>query len=1119
MDIDSWLRDLDLNCYAEAFLDNAVDAEILPTLTAEDLKDLGVTLVGHRRKLLTAIEALRKPSLDTVDGSANPLNPAPNVQPPHDAAERRQLTVLFCDLVGSTVLSQQLDPEDMRDVLRVYQDTCAGMIARFEGFVAKFMGDGVLAYFGYPRAQEDSAERAVRSGLALTQAVAALTEPGGEPLAARVGIATGVVVVGDLIGMGASEEQSVAGETPNLAARLQALAQPGAVVVAPGTLDLVAGVFEIEDLGNCALKGIAEPVHVSRVIGERTTESRFQARHVTARTPFTGRDEEIALLLRRWQLARDGEGQVVILAGEAGFGKSRITQMLCESVAGEPHFRLNYQCSPYHTNSALHPVIAQLVFAAGFAPDDLPQHKLRKLEALLAPSTDGLDAVAPLFAALLSLSTGDRYPPLTLSPQERKEQTRQALADQLTGLARGQPVLVIFEDVHWVDPTTLELLDLVVERCQSVRALLIITHRPEFSPPWSGHAHVTTYSLNRLGRKDCAAMVESLASGKRLPEAVLDQIVAKTDGVPLFVEELTKTVLESGLLADAGDRYVLKGPLPPMAIPTTLQDSLMARLDRLGPRKEIAQTAAVIGREFGRELVAEVAELPDDEIEDTLAHLVESGLIFPRGAPPTASYIFKHALVQDAAYASLLRGRRQSLHGRILEILERRSEAVPFETLARHAAEAGDVEKAVDYWWRAAQVATARSAITEAIAHLENGLLMLATLPESEERAQLELDMQLALGNACIAVTGWTSESTARAFERARILSENVQDPQPRNVVANGRYVIFLLRGHLNECLELADDLSAWAEQGTCPPVLAHRCRGVTLFHLGRLNEARKQLETGFLLYDDDRDSGLAHQYGYNPLFSLMGYLCMTLHHLGHLDQARDMHWRFVDRVSKNRHIPSRAFGLFQASVLRVLDPELSDDRSLLDETITLCEQHGFPNWHAMAVAHRGLTIARSGGLETGLKDIERGLSEWRTTGATLMIPHFLLMMTEVLALQGRWAAAVACITDALDQVPSTGGYLDVPKLLRTRGQIAIASGQENGVDAASWLTRAIDTAREQNARLEELRAATSLARLWAAQGKRAEAGDLLAPLHGWFTEGFHMQDLRDASALLDELR
>jgi len=1111
VDIAGWLRNLGLDRYDQAFHENEIDAEILPTLTAEDLKDIGVTVVGHRRKLLNAIEALRSDPSESDKSAVTP--------PLLGQAERRQLTVLFCDLVASTALSQQLDPEDMRDVIRLYQDTCAGVIARFEGFVAKFMGDGVLAYFGYPHAHEDSAERAVRAGLALTQAVAALTEPGGTPLTARVGIATGVVVVGDLIGMGASEEQSVAGETPNLAARLQALAHPGTVVVAPSTMDLVAGIFETEDLGDCTLKGIADPIRPSRVTGERATESRFEARNTAAHTPFIGREEEIALLLRRWQLARDGEGQVVVLSSEPGFGKSRITQALCETLAGEPHLRLNYQCSPYHTNSALHPIIAQLEFAAGFTAEDVPEQKLQKLEALLAASTNDLETVVPLLAALLSLPTADRHPPLTLSPQEQKAQTRQALAGQLTGLAREQPVLVIFEDVHWVDPTTLELLDLVIQRCQSVRALMIITHRPEFFPAWSGHAHVTTYSLNRLGRKDCAAMVENLAAGKRLPRAVLEQIVAKTDGVPLFVEELTKTVLESGLLVDAGDRYVLEGPLPPMAIPTTLQDSLMARLDRLGRLKEIAQTAAVIGREFDRELVAEVAEWSDADIEIALTQLVEAGLIFPRGAPPSTGYIFKHALVQDAAYGSLLRGRRQSLHGRILEILERSPETVSFEILARHAAEAGDAEKAVDYWWHAAQAATARSAIKEAIAHLQNGLRMLATLPESEENTRLELDMQLALGNASIAVTGWASETTAAAFERARVLSKNRQDPLPRNMITNGRYVILLLRGRLNECLELADDLSAWAEEGTCPPVLSHRCRGVTLFHLGQLDKAREQFETGLLLYDEDRDHGLAHQYGYNPLFSLMGYLCMTLHHLGHLDQARDMHWRFVDRASTYPHIPSRAFGLFQASVLRALDPEISNDRSLLDETVTLCEQYGFPNWHAMAVAHRGMTIARSGALETGLQDIKRGLDEWRSTGATLMVPHFLLMTAEVQALGGEWAKAIDCIIDALDVVPSAGGYIDIPKLLRTRGQIAIASGEGTDEDAASWLTRAIVTAREQNAHLEELRAATSLARLWGDQGKRDEARDLLAPIHDWFTEGFNMQDLKEAGTLLHELR
>ena len=698
MDITAWLRGLGLERYAGAFADHAIDAEVLPELTEADLEKLGV-LLGHRKKLLKAIEALGRGGVPSTP-VAQSLAPVARRE-----AERRHLTVLFCDLAGSTALSGQLDPEAMRDVITRYQNAVAGEILRFEGHVAKFMGDGVLAYFGWPMAHEDDAERALRAGLALVRAVGE-REAAGRPLAARIGISTGLVVVGDLVGEGAAQEQAVVGETPNLAARLLTLAQPGCVVISQATRRLVGGRFDLEDLATHTLKGFAQPVHAWRVLGESRAEGRFEALHGAGLTPLVGREHELALLLDRFELASGGEGQVVLLSGEAGIGKSRITRSVIEHLATEPHTRLRYYCSPYYANSALHPVTAQLERAAGFLADDTTDQKLDKLEAMLGQASGRIAEAAPLAAALLSIPTGDRYPALNLTPQAQKARTFEVLLDQLTGLAARQPVLMILEDAHWIDPTTSELFELTIDRLQRLPILLLISFRPEFTSPWTGFAHITSLTLNRLGRNQGVAIIAELTGGKGLPDEVLKQILERTDGVPLFVEELTKAVLELGLVFDAGDHYELAGPLPPLAIPATLHDSLMARLDRLTPVKEVAQIGAVIGREFGHELLAAVAPLAGDQLDEALTQLVNSELLFRRGAAPQASYSFKHALIQEAAYQSLLKSKRQQLHARIADALEEgfpETTIIQPELLAQHYTEAGLAERAIAYWEKAGQ--------------------------------------------------------------------------------------------------------------------------------------------------------------------------------------------------------------------------------------------------------------------------------------------------------------------------------------------------------------------------------------------------------------------------------
>ena len=714
MDVADWLRTLSLERYEAKFRENDVGAELLPNLTADDLKDLGITSVGHRRQILEALAALRIKNTQVVDPRA-PTSPSESPRPAETTAERRPLSVMFCDLIGSTALSSQLDPEDLREVIRTYQACVATTILQFDGFIARYVGDGVLIYFGWPEAGETDAERAVRAGLAVAAAVGSASVS-GTPLQVRIGIATGLVVIGEPIGTGDSRQQTAVGETPNLAARLQSLAGPGEVVIDAATRQQIGGLFACRDLGAIELKGLPAAVPAWQVLLENRTLGQFEALRSGA-TPLVGRDEEMELLIRRWAQAKTGTGRVVLVSAEPGVGKSRLAEALAVGIAAEPHVRIRYFCSPHHQDSALYPVIAQMERAAGFTHADAPAARFAKLQALLVAT--GEEDVA-LLAELHSLKSAARAPPLDLTPQRKKEKTFEALLRQVEGLSRQQPLLMVFDDLHWIDPSSRELLDRVIERVPKWRVLLIVLFRPEFQPPWTGQPHVTMLTLARLHRRDTAAMVATVAGSAALPSEIIEEIAERTDGVPLFVEELTKAVLESGAQGAAALSSV-----PHPSVPATLHASLMARLDRLGPAaKDVAQTGAAIGREFGYEVLASATDLPEPQVCDGLDRLANAGLLFVRGTPPDSSYIFKHALVQDAAYGTLLRSRRQLLHSRIAATLQERFPEVVLAQpalVAQHCAEAGLAQDAIRYWLKAGQQALGLSGMAEAAALLRRG--------------------------------------------------------------------------------------------------------------------------------------------------------------------------------------------------------------------------------------------------------------------------------------------------------------------------------------------------------------------------------------------------------------
>jgi len=1115
--LDLLLEGLGLGKYADVFAENDIDVDVLRHLSDEDLKGLGLSL-GHRRKLLAVLREGLEPASDAASrptaGAAGD-----DAASPQSGAERRQLTVMFCDLVGSTQLSEQLDLEELREVLQQYHDVVTSGVRAHGGHVAKFLGDGVLAYFGWPNAHEDDAERAIRAGLAAAAVVSELNAA-NMPLAARVGIATGPVVVGDMVSETTQERGAVAGATPNLAARLQGLAAPGAVVISAATRRLIGGAFELHKMGRQDLKGFAEPVAVWRVVGAAQTDSRFEALHGSDLTAFVGRSHEIGLLEERWRQAQGGEGQVVLLSGEAGIGKSRTLLEFAHQREAENCRILRCQCSPHEINTAFQPLIAEIESTAGFKSEDPAETQLDKLERHLSGLfRDAIDA-APLIVALLGLPT-DRYAPIDMAPQRRKQRTIALLAERIAELARTEPLLFMIEDIHWVDPSSLEALGALVERAQDLSVLSVMTYRPEFQSPWSGFGHVTVHSLNRLGRSDGQAIAERVAGGKSLPREVLSRIVEQTDGIPLFVEELTKTVLETGILKEQSDRYVLDGPLPGLAIPVTLQDSLMARLDRLAPVKQVIQAASCIGREFGTDLLAAALSMKEQDLDAALHELLAAELIFRRGGQE-ARYIFKHALVQDAAYASLLTPARRLLHKRVAMALEGTDDPEPLD-LARHFHAAGAYDRSARLFLIGGRRSLEASALPEAIGALELGLQAVQSLAASPERDRLELDIRLALGTARMANFGWAHDSVSEAFEPAFPFARAFHDKDALGTILWGLWVHYQTRTDFPRAHEWLAELETVArENGQSDlPLVYDMSAGCQYFWEADYRRALGHTDRLKSVYGAAKHHHIAALTNHDPLvFSQHWAGSLADWIAGRPDRSVERMEEALSLARTIGHPFNLVFALTAGATSLIYLDEVDRLLELCDEAemVVAEEALGPFSEHVNVMQWRGGAHVRRGDYELGYTLAKKGNDFWTASGGRICTAMFRSWI--VLGIQGLGRTGEAAkLNDAnINHCRATGDRYMEPECLRLRGELSLEKEESDPVAIEKMFKEALSISREHGAKSWELRAAVSLARLLQAQDRFAEAIASLEPVLNWFTEGLDTSDLIRAKAVLAEL-
>jgi class 3 adenylate cyclase/tetratricopeptide (TPR) repeat protein len=1123
MDVASWLGELGLECYVAAFASNDVTSYVLPHLSSDDLKELGVASVGHRRLLLAAIGKLRDaipangteaPQQESSPSSSTSLAGI-------DEGERRHLTVMFCDIVDSTMLAGKLDPEDMRVITQLFYKTCTQSIKTYEGFVAKYLGDGVLAYFGYPRAHEDDAERAARAALDLIATISRIETPTAVRVHVRIGIATGIVVVGELIGEGAAQERFVTGETPNLAARLQTLAEPDTVVVSESTRNLLSDDFRVHHLGRFDLKGFSADVNAWRIDEATIAESRFETRRAKNFAEFVGRHEERSLLLDRQKRAWQGSGQVVLVSGEAGIGKSRLAAWLTEQLQAGSYVRLFFQCSPYHKDSALHPFIVQLKKETGLEANDSIEHRLEKMRALVTDHVADCELAVSLLASLLSLELSDRHPGLDLTPTQQRRETLRVLLERIVGLSREQPVLLIFEDAQWADATSLELLELLAARIARLRVLAVITSRPDFAPHWPKKAEISMIGLNRLDRRHAQMIVQRLASGRALPEEILAQVIARTDGIPLFIEELVKSVLESDRLVETAGQFRLNGSLTPFAIPATLQDSLMERLDRLAPVRGVAQIGAAIGREFSFSLISAVAGIDGDELVAALAQLEEAELVFRRGVPPNAIYAFKHALVQDTAYGSLLKSRRQRLHQLIAQTIcdrfSKQAETEP-EVIAHHFTEAGLIEPAVAWWGNAGRRAIGRLANFEAVQSFTKGLELIAALPSNEERNKQELSFRLLLGLPLLATRGYASTEVERNYEAASELADRLGDREARFTSERGLWNCVYDRGELNRSTALARRLLDLAEPGTdvAKSALAWRAYGSSLMSRAELVGAEEAFDRCIALSDHLLVDSCIERYGEAPQVVAYLYKGLVQCVRGFCDRALENAQRGLGLAKRIKHPLSEAFASCLVAVILALRREYRACAQLSMKQIELSSEHGFVFWYAAHQVTHGSSAANLFRREIHAREAKVGIENWCGTDALLHVPTWSSFLADAALACDDLKLADAALSNGLKIAREHNDLLVLADLQRLRGHLLLK--QDRRGEAQCAIIEAIETARRQGAGLYYLRSARDLARL-LGEGDRRQAIELLAPVVESLTEHRAGLDYQESVELLLALR
>ncbi len=1113
--IADWLNAIGMGQYTQAFLQNDVDGDVLLALTEGDLEKLGVTL-GHRKKISKAIAELNV--ADAIDAGAN--RPASVVESVTAEGERRQVTVLFCDLVASVAMTQNRDPEDFRRLMESYHAVCIEAIQRLDGFVAQIQGDAVVAYFGYPIAHEAEADRAVRAGLGILKALTTLSRDTSEGWRVRIGIASGMVVVSHIL----AAEKSAVGETPNLAQRLQTTANPMEVIVSNRTKELAGGGFEFEDRGSYQLKGIAEPVRAWKVLGRSAVASRFEAATRHRITPLVGREQELGLMIDRWQLARSGEGQVLLLLGEPGIGKSRTMHALRERLAKDIEMALQYQCSPYHTNSAFYPIIDHLERSLGFVPSDTAEDKLNKLERRLIGEMHRSRLDCSLMARMLLIPCDERYGSFEITPQRQKDETLRALADWVAALAGQHATGLFFEDVHWADPSTLEALNVLIDRAQSLPLLIVITFRPEFESSWTARPHVTLLTLTRLSRAQSALVVGRVANSKNLPDDLAAQIIAKTEGVPLFLEELTKAVLESDLIVDRGDHFAFSGKTDRMTIPATLYDSLMARLDRLIPVKEIAQIGAVLGREFSHEIVAAVSPMSPQRLNDALERLVASELVFRRGSTTSVIYVFKHALVQDAAYDSILKSKRQALHAQIADVLRGRFpdkvEKEP-ELLAHHYTAAGMALIAVPFWRQAGELALRRLALTESIAHIEKGLAVNQTLPESRARDEAELAMRTVLGAAWMGLRGWPAPQISETVGPALGLAKSLGDHDALVPILWGLWVNCLTQGRIAESLDWVKECHAASAETDNEnlSMMADMAAMVSYFWLGELTAARDYGDKIMQRYDEKKYKEIVVFTNHDPRTLVGIYASHWLWMLGYPEQAvtesdaKDAHGRKIG------HPYDLGFALTTRSHAFAYrhEPERLQERAKEAERLGRETSVPFVS-EILAQLMSGVAMLRAGSNASARQQLASAFSYWTGAGAGIWSPYLRALLAEATALDGDWHGALRLIDESIAQTERSAWKecCHLSEILRLKAWMVRANGDTAG--AEDCIRKGLAHAREQKAKSWELRCAMSLAELLIESNQHAQARELLTPVYGWFTEGLDTHDLIQAKMLLAKL-